>query len=128
MKKLLFLSLALFCNTTHSQTQEQEKSIRSWFNNYGICKCITDAYWLKGIKIDDKSIHYWNKRMPLSSSNVENIEENISVYIKNHSSKNNLIIKDCILITEDRVFYDLISKFLKSDKILKSQNYNIQKE
>ena len=82
MKKLLIFSIILIIHTTYSQTQQQENNIKSWFNNYGICKCITQAYWLKGIKIEDSSILFWNNETPISSNNVENFEENINTYIQ----------------------------------------------
>lgn len=125
MKKILLVFFVLCANITNSQTLEQKENIKKWFNNYGICKCITQAYWLKDIKIEDKSVFFWTKKIPISSNNIENFEDNINAYIKKNISENNLILKNCILITEDKKFREMINEFIKSDKVLQLNKYKI---
>lgn len=126
MKNLLILFAVFIANLSFSQTQLQENNIKLWFNNYGICKCITQAYWIKGIKTEDKSILFWNGKMPISLNNVENLESIINLYIKKNIKTNDLILKNCILIIKDKSFLELIERFIKYDKVLQSIKFNLK--
>lgn len=112
-------------NTINSQTKDQEQKIRQWFNDYAVCSCITQAYHLKGIKMEDKSILFWNKKLPISSNNVEIIESLISCYAKKTIITDDLILKNCIQIKDDKTFQDIVSKFIQSDRTLQSIKYEL---
>jgi hypothetical protein len=125
--KFLFTNLLIlsFCYAS-AQNNEQKTEIVSFFNNYAICKCITQSYWMKGIKTEDRSITYWNDKLPLSSNSVEQIENYISEYIVINIISNDSILKNCILITNEKKFIELIDYLVKHDSSLKMLNYTIK--
>jgi hypothetical protein len=81
---------------------------------------------MKGIKTEDRSITYWNDKLPLSSNSVEQIENYISEYIVINIISNDSILKNCILITNEKKFIELIDYLVKHDSSLKMLNYTIK--
>lgn len=114
-----------FCFAS-AQNNKQKAEIISFLNDYSICKCITQSYWMKEIKSEDRSVKYWNDKLPLSSNSIEQIESFISDYIETNISNNDAILKNCILITKDKKFIELIDHMIKFDSTLKMLKYTIE--
>lgn len=125
--KFLFIKLFIlsFCFAS-AQSNKQKAEIISFLNDYAICKCITQSYWMKEIKSEDRSVKYWNDKLPLSSNSIEQIESFISDFIETNISSNDAILKNCILITKDKKFIELIDHMIKYDSTLKMLKYTIE--
>ncbi|WP_433780447.1 hypothetical protein [Flavobacterium anhuiense] len=120
MKKILFLILMFNFIKVFSQTATQEQIAKAWFDDYAVCKCITQTNWINGIKSEDKSILFYNKKLSLNPNNFETLESFIDSYIKGKIKGKGMVLKSCISIKYDDDFKNLVLKILKTDTIIKS--------
>lgn len=127
MKKKFIFICFLFSFYAKSQTEKQKiEDTKKWFDNFIVCKCISYNYWKRGYKIKDESVKFWNEKTPISSNNMEILEDFIGKYSKEQDG-NDTILNNCLKIKESGQYKLLIEKIIKKDLVLKEAKYNLPK-